>query len=220
MPYASPFHRLVVIGTLYAVEDFNFSLSIVPLGGGSMSAVTQALCDDVTAHVASWFGTSAGPVGPGISTRAAMVSAKLNRIDTDGRYMDAVAVETVLGTPIVGAVASNQPAQVSAAITLQTAIARGRGSKGRFYLPMPSQMSSLGTDGRITVAQALQMAEACAYLIREINSEYAGTAAVGVASNAGAGIHAAATEVRVGRVPDTIRSRRSSLAEDYEIEVI
>jgi hypothetical protein len=37
-----------------------------------------------------------------------------------------------------------------------------------------------------------------------------------VASNAGAGRFEHVTELAVGRVPDTMRSRRSKLQEDYQ----
>lgn len=217
MAYPAAFHRLVVLGTLYTDERFNFTMSIVPTGGGDLPPVDQSLCDAVTAHVASWFGTSGGgTTGPGIISQARMTGAKLNRIGPDGKYADPETVETILGSPIPGAGSALIPAQLACAVTLQTAVPRGRGSKGRFYLPVLNTFSSVGADGRMTSTQADQLAGACAYLINEINDEYAGVARVGVASNIGAGIFRPAVTVRVGRVPDTIRSRRSSLPEAWE----
>lgn len=149
-----------------------------------------------------------------------MLSGKLNRIGTNGKYMDNEAFETVLPGPVAGSSANSIPAQVAHAVTLQTGIARGRGSKGRFYLPPLGTHATLGTDGRITTTVRDQLATACVALIDDINDVYAGAGAVGVASDVGSGVHAAAVEVRVGRVPDTIRSRRSSLAEDYGVAAI
>lgn len=217
MPYPGQFHRLVVIGTIYT-DQFNFTLSIVPsaLGELGMPAVDDATLAAVASDVGTWFPKLGGDPGPGFLTPVKLVSIKLNRIGPDGRYVDAVAKEHIYPSPISGAVSGNAPAQLTIATTLKTAIERGRGSKGRVYLPPTLNATAVTTDGRITTTQASAQNTAVKLLIDELNSTYTLIGRVGVASNAGAGRFEHVTRVATGRVVDTMRSRRSSLVEDYQ----
>lgn len=224
MTYPGFFHRIVVIGTLYTAETFNWTMNVVPTENPlDVEEVTPTLATDIKNKIAAWFPATALPAAPSIIQSARLTEVKVNRINAQGKYADNE-VHTVPVSPVVGGAASgNLAAQLSLAVTLRTARERGRGSRGRFYLPPISGFSSLGTDGRLTAAQALQQANSAKALVESINLTYWARDGglrtgmmVGVASNIGTGIFEAATRIEVGRVPDTMRSRRSSLPEDHQ----
>lgn len=225
MVYPGYFHRLVVIGTMYGVETFNFTMSIVPTENpADVEAVDFDLANAVSAEVASWWDNAYGSNGVGIVDDARLVETKLNRIDSTGHYADNEVQTINVGTPIPGAAAGTLPAQLACAVTLRTARARGRGSRGRFYLPTLGVLGSLDTSGRLSTEQAQNVANGAGFLVDRINTVYWARDGglrtmmmVGVASNIGAGIFEPATTVEVGRVPDTVRSRRSSLVEDHQV---
>lgn len=219
MVYAAPFHRLVMIGTLYTAETFNITLSMIPTGG-SLPAVTQSLADNVAADIAAWWpqGTTATPSnGVGFTAQTKLTSVKLNRIGPDGLYMDSEAIESVLGTPVAGASGANYPPQLTFVATLRGTNERARAGKGRMYLPPTIGLGSVGTDGRVDATTALKIAQGVSNLLGIVNDSYltAGVNAVaGIASKVGAGAFQGVAQVSVGRVVDTMRSRRSKLDED------
>lgn len=217
MPYPAPFHRLVILGTVYN-ETFATSLSIVPnfiTEWVEMLEVSEEFLATIAGEVSNWWTASDKPP---IQAQAGvkLTGIKLNRIGTDGKYMDPETREHVYPTPIAGSGAGTSPAQCSVVSTLATARPRGRASKGRMYLPPCGHMSTLGTDGRLSTANAAACAASTKGFIDRVNSHYLLMGAVGVASDAGAGAFEHVTEVRVGRVVDTVRSRRASLLEDYQ----
>lgn len=218
MVYPGQFHRLVMIGTLYG-DTFNMTLNIVPsaLGELGMPAVGPGTLSGVATDVSTWFGGTEGPTGgPGFLTSVKLTSIKLNRVGPDGRYVDDDTMEHTYPSPISGTSGGAFPPQLATAITLRTALSRGRGSKGRFYLPPTSTMGGVGADGRISPAFALLLAGSTRTLINSLNTRYALIGRVGVASNIGTGRFEHVTDISCGRVVDTIRSRRSALDEDYQ----
>jgi hypothetical protein len=225
MAYPSTFHRVVVIGNLYT-EKFNWSFNIIPKEVRIMGAepVTQAWCSQIATLIGDWW-RDTSPLGTPIGgfTSAGITSVKVNRIGTDGKYSDDVTREHIFGSPQSGNTAGQPPAQLATAVTLRTSVERGRASKGRFYLPVLSGWVALGTDGRATAAAAGIAASATVRLLNSVNDLYdvlpstdTSRMRVGVASDIGSGTFREATRVEVGRVPDTMRSRRSSLAEDHQ----
>lgn len=222
MPYPGEFYRIVAIGKLYD-DVFNFSLSMVPtaLGEITLPPIDQSTLEARAQVFQTWFAGNVAPAGPRISEHASLTSLKVNRISPDGHYADPETMEYVYDPPIKGGgTGFTLPAQLATAVTLRTAVPRGRGSHGRFYLPPNFTQGGLGTDGRSTPAQALALAKSCASLIRDLNGIGTLVSRVGVASNAGAGRFEHVTSVSVGRVVDTIRSRRSALTEDYQTVII
>ena len=222
MTYPGSFHRLVVYGTLYT-DIFNFSLTFVPSAGDGdfVGEPNTALLDAFAPLISNWWDDTVTVDGPGIITQAKLVGFKLNRIGPSGRYADDVTHEHVYAAPILGAVNSTYPPQNAVAVTVRTAVERGLASKGRFYLPPVGAFGSLATDGRMSITQAQDIADACKRLITSLNAAEAawddggeGRGTVGVASDRGIGMFRIATHVSVGRVVDTMRSRRSSLAEE------
>lgn len=221
MSYAAPFHRLVMIGELYS-DVFNVTLTIMPTGGGVIPAVTQSLADSARATIATWWpklrSTSAG-AGIEMSPDCKLTSIKLNRIGTDGKYMDATAIESVLTTPVAGGGTGRQAAQLTVAATLRGTNPRGRAGRGRMYFPPGGWYQGvLAADGRLPATEATNYARGVVTLIQNINDVYvaAGVAAVaGIASKAGAGAFQPVDSITVGRVIDTMRSRRNKLPEDF-----
>lgn len=219
MAYPAPFHRLVMLGDLYT-DRFNTTLSIVPSGGGTLPAVSDDLVEAVGTFVGDWWprltGATPNP-GCSISSAAKLTSVKLNRIGTDGKYVDAETKEHIYSSPIVGGYATVGIPQLTLAATLRGSNERARGGKGRMYLPPTENTVMGGIDGRISAARALDYAKGVSALLAGINDVYLteGVSAVaGVASKQGSGAFQTVVQVSVGRVVDTIRSRRSKLDED------
>lgn len=221
MVYPSSFYRMVAIGDLYG-DNFNFSLAIVPIGdfGNTIPAVSTALVTAVGVAVSTWFGNSTSNTGPALTAGAHLTSVKLNRINAAGKYQDDVTKEYVVEPPRAGSEATYPAAQLAAVVTLKTSVERGLASKGRFYLPPSFLFNFLGSDGRLTTTQAGNLSGAAVELINKINQAVLDVRGpidlmrVGVASNVGSGQFRQVTKVGVGRVPDTMRSRREGLVEE------
>lgn len=219
MTYPANFHRLVIFGTLYG-DIWNTSLSIVPsaLGELGMPEVGDATLTGVAADVnTGWWQKSIGSGGTNTIGSAYLVGIKLNRIAPNGRYADNEANTFTYPFPIGanGGSAVIAP-QLTTVATLRTAIARGPASKGRMYLPPSASISSLAADGRLTVPAALLIATSTKTLIDALNARYTGVGRVGVASDVGSGRFEHVTRVTVGRVVDTMRTRRNKQLEDAE----
>jgi len=217
MAHNQPFHKLVLIGDLY--EDvFNMTLSIVA-NDVTVPEVSQELADSVAAKAAAWWPKTVGQGGAGITSSAVLRSIKLNRIGTDGRYMDNETVFKDLASPVAGGIAGPQPAQLACAVTFEGINPRARAGRGRMYLPAVGAYASLGSDGRVTAASALAIANGVKSLLTDITASYVAlsiSARPGITSKVGAGADQFIRRVSVGRVPDTIRSRRSKLIEDRQ----
>ena len=221
MAYDVPFHRLVLVGTLYD-DMFNTTLSIFPRA--STGTIGLPLPEDiitlVATPVANFWGQFSTGSGAGIHGNAILKSIKLNRIGVDGKYADPESHEYVYPSPVPGGDAFNAPAQLATVATLRTAFDRGRASKGRMYLPVCKGYEAPGADGRATAVQALRVANATAQLVNAINTVYAGAESgdeslgrVAIGSSIGAGRHLEVTGVTVGRATDTMRSRRNKISE-------
>lgn len=221
MAYPSQFHRLVMIGTAFG-DVWNTTLSLIPVT--TVPAVSDDLIDHVASVVGDWFdnpltGSGAGLNGININGRCFLTSIKLNRIGTDGRYVDATPKEHVYTTPVQGgSLPTNHPPQLTIAATLRGTNERARAGKGRMYFP-PSVLvhENLGSDGRLTAANALNYAKGTMFLLGAIADAYLAEsvgAVPGIASRAGTGAFQGVAKVTVGRVVDTMRSRRSALNED------
>jgi hypothetical protein len=226
MAYPNSLHRLVILGTLYD-DTFATSLHIAATAGGDMSPVTNALLADIAGTVGAWWPRSSTAVDPSLLNIAKLTSIKLNRIDTAGHYQDGMTFEHTYGSPISGSGSpSLAPAQIATVVTLRTAVERGRASKGRMYFPCMAGFQLVGSDGRALPADALRAANAVKTLIDAINLDYATPLGGGVsghvvvASAIGTGTVREVTGTSCGRVPDTMRSRRSKLLEDPQFDTV
>lgn len=210
MAYPTTFLRLVVIGTLYGSETFTWSLAL-----RRNFTPNPVVPDEVPAGVIEAVTDFHTATGMNLGSAAVLTAIKLNEIGEDGRYVsqgDTVMHEFATGVPGTGT--SVHPSQCAVAVTLRTNIKRGRASSGRFYLPKLA--SAVGSDGRMPVAEAQQIATNATTFLTDLQAAMDGAWSPAVMSNIGTGASQAITLVECGRVVDTIRSRRTSLEEDRQ----
>lgn len=219
MVYPFSFHRLVLGGTLFGTERWNTSLAIY---GPDQTAVSDELLEDIAGVVSTWY-SGVGGTAPLIGNQAKLTEIKLNRINPAGHYQDPDSKTWIYPTPINGGSSVIGAPQLATVVTLRTAFERGRACRGRMYLPPTAGFIEPASDGRATAASALSKANSVATLINNINAQYATTGGGGdfhgrvvIVSDVGTGAWHEVTGVAAGRVIDTMRSRRSSLDEDYQ----
>lgn len=206
MPYSKPFLRLVAQGTMYGVETFAFSISLIEATLPTPEAPDEIPPEVVTA-VSNFFQTTGM-----ISSECRLTTLKLNLIGTNGRYVNDETVLTELEPSVAGTGSQKPPPQNALAITLDTGVRRGRAHAGRFYVPCFA--SGLNSSGLIGTAVAGIYATAAGIMLDDLNEALVPWQ-VGVVSNLGTGEQRRVQAVRVGQVVDTIRSRRTSLDEGY-----
>jgi sulfite reductase beta subunit-like hemoprotein len=95
------------------------------------------------------------------------------------------------------------------------------------YLPPHFGFAVPGADGRATASSAVDIATNLTRLFNNIHNVFTtwvgggdGGAHLVVESNVGAGTWHTVTAIEVGRVIDTMRSRRSSLDENYQVSTV
>lgn len=222
MVYPIPFYRLVMSGDLYA-EKWATSISLL---GGDLTPVDTELLDAVAGECIKYIaGTT--PYASQFSINTRLTEVKLNRIGTDGKYADPDSM-TKFGSPLaVGPNPTNGAPQLAPVVTLRTAFERGRANRGRMYLPPHFGYITVGADGRALASNAVTIASETTRLFNNIKTVWTtwlGGGDLGahpvVMSDIGAGTWHSVTRMEVGRVVDTMRSRRSSLDEDYQASTI
>lgn len=232
MTFPQAHQYVTVIGDSYAqTERWQFGLRLTS-GGVS----NQATADAIKPIVLKWWVGTAAPYSVnsnfGAPTTHRLTEIKCANIETTGLYPPTLpSASSFIVPPQAGSAAphAGMLAQGSMAMTLMTAIPRGLASKGRVYLP-PSIRYQPGTDGLLAAAEAQKLADSFLNLIKEINADaLVGNVAV---FSRGKGHPAPSangkkilytypdpgamnlvTGIRVGRVVDTQRRRRRSLAE-------
>lgn len=194
--------RLVWSGTLFTNESWSCSLhfhntgSAVPMPASAYSAAIEAWMTRVTSH---------------ISAAAQLKEVKFNKIDpTTGKYTSQTSNNHVLVSVIKGAQLS-APGQISLAVSTRTALTRGRGHAGRFYPPNGMPQAIGVADGTATASFAEAIGDSAATMIDALHAVDPMFRAV-VFSKAGQSVEVI-THLAVGRVWDTMRSRRRSLPE-------
>ncbi len=206
MTTPAPAHRRITFSGEFqsftdpAYEQWSFRLN---LGIGETTPALELMAttgaDAYGAHLKQLF-----------PSHVKLLEVKAAEIGPDGRYASAPAI-VVRPTPGTGP-AVNLPPQVCVAVSLVTE-RRGASGRGRFYLPTPSFIP-LASDGRISQANAQTITNQAAAFLSALNGP-AGFGNVVVASTKG--FTTVVTAVRVGRVLDTIRSRRTSIDELHTV---
>jgi hypothetical protein len=216
--YPVTFQRLVLGGSI-STERWNTSVAFY---GADQVAVTSALLAAVASNVSAWF-TSAGANAPLFTANVALTDIKLNRIGPDGTYVDPTSMTHEYPAPIVGTGGGTSAPQLAGVVTLRTDFARGLAHAGRMYLPTPSGFAAPAADGMVTTAVAIRVANSVATLLNTISATMATEGGGGdfhghpaVLSDRGAGAWHFVTSIQSGRVVDTMRSRRTSIPEDYQ----
>jgi hypothetical protein len=181
-------------------------LTVGHFGDGSGDALTEVPAGIIAASIEFF---SSAFVGNG----AHLNTIKYNSIDIHGKYADPTAtVRWDATAPTNGGGSATILPQAALVVSIMTANARGLAHTGRFY--SPAFALPVSSDGRIAEAYATTVAEAATALLNAVNSDDA-SFQVAVVSDVGEGHQVEATHVRVGRVVDTMRSRRTSLPEGY-----
>lgn len=205
MAYPNRFLRLVVSGSLHRDETFSYGLTLCdPLE----EEIPTTVPDTVENAVRTFHSVVA-------SSAAKIESIKLNLIGTNGRYVSSTnTVERLIDPPWGGQNPPLYPPQVALAITLDTGERRGLARVGRFYVPSPS--GNLLTDtGQYSNTHVTNARDAAVNFITSLNDALPGGWYVGVNSDVREGAQRYVKSVRVGRVLDTMRSRRKSIPEEY-----
>jgi hypothetical protein len=209
MPYATD-HWVITVGgdSWTSTETWQFGVRATA-NGVPVAADQQLLANALAAPTQTMFSSTAFKMYQ--TNRLMWVKAAL--VDAaEGHYVfpGAPGLYTY-PSPVAGTSSTYAPCpQQTLAVTTLTPVARGRASKGRFYLPPGCWQ--VQTDGRITAAEADSIETAVRTWLLAINA----TTQVGdvaVFSKLGNGTTNLINAVGVGRVLDTMRSRRRSLAE-------
>lgn len=206
MAYPSAIYRLVMSGTLFGSETFSYGLTFEKSFSTELppSTVPTGIVDAVVA-----FHTRLDSF---VHNAAVLKTIKFNLIGTDGRYKsesETVMEEFETGHP--GARGATFPPQVALAVTLRTAKRRGRAHAGRFYLPVGG--ADLSLEGTLYAPDQEKIATSVTTFLNELNTAAAGIGRLAVASDVGTGALEYITHCEVGRVLDTLRTRRKSIDE-------
>lgn len=192
-------------------EEWSCSLRMRGVGAqdiGSESVDNALAAAYLNAIVARWE-VSAGFT----SAQFRLKYAKYNRVGLDGKYRNSYTARSDLGTYVATAnVDAVMPLQICIVSTLRTEAARGLANSGRIFLPAPGIPLST-SDPRLTAAQRDTYAGKIKALLDAINAVEIGQR-IGIMSKVREGMSRDVTSVEVGRVLDTMRSRRTSLAEE------
>lgn len=231
MTFTTQHRYLSVIGAAYNnTEKWQFGLRLTDCPGtnDAIAAAAAPIFKNWWTNLANFAGTQ----NAGAPNTHELKEIKVATVDVDGTYPpNTVSSSFFYPAATLG---PNVPPtamlpQASVAATLLTAIPRGRGSKGRIFLP-PSTWATTGADGRMTPVNAGNIANGVKNFILLLNAEPSiGSVAVMSRGKAAPlppvlgkrpkytypnpGTTAIATSVRVGLVVDTQRRRRRALAE-------
>jgi len=180
----------------------------------------EGMLDDFVTDIRNFMRT------PGVFISSAVTCkwVKFNEIGPNGRYVDTSTTHAryLTGTTgtfadINGTVSTAVPPYQSVCITTTTDKQRGPGSKGRLFLPQCAP--TLNSDGFISDAATLSIANAAGAFFTALGDE-AGVDVTAmrpsVVSNVGTpGPTNVITGVKVGTVPDVISRRKNQLIEVY-----
>lgn len=196
---------LSLSGPLRGGEQWSMGFRMTGLGFDGAQAAEEAALQEIVTRVQAWWG-SQNVMGAGVS----LGTLKYNSINAAGKYQMAYTVRYDFPTPLTSALACTHPNQVAMVATLETGQSRGLAHRGRVYLPLPPM--PVGSDGRISEANASGAAASVKGLLDTINAA-PGSGRILIGSKVGAGAFRNVTGVAIGRVLDTMRSRRTSLVE-------
>lgn len=208
--YPASFVRLVASGPLYGGPErwsVGFSLTAATENINSDSA-REGTKEVLATAFRDFFATNNGV----ISQAAALDLVKVNVIGTNGKYLHSKSYFKEF-SPVVtpGGGTARYPNQVALVATLETGFKRGLAARGRVFLPVPP--IAVGPGGLITTSDQAAAVASCKVLLDGLNAAIPGSVVV-VASDAGSGAIRPVRSVGVGRVLDTMRSRRTSLKEE------
>jgi hypothetical protein len=207
MAYAAQHILVTLRGKQFTTaEDWSFGLRLnVP------SAPTQSDADLIAALAKTWITTA----NSGYSAQTTLTAVKVAPIGTDGKYVPAGIAYESFPTSAVGSYGSAvvHPPQIALAMSLQSAQPRGPVHQTHVFLPGPHFPLESGSSPRIAVGLIGPVLANFRTMLVGISALYVGNVQV---MSKKFGLAADVTNLRCGRVFDTVRSRRTSITEDYQ----
>lgn len=212
--------RLTASGTLGpdsgAQEIFSWSLKFAgSTGTDALIKLADTSAEDVWDVVAAFHSS----VNAFIHPDANLASIKLAAISTAGLYL-ADAVTWAGSLTSGGGAGARPPNQIALCYSLRTNTNLGRATKGRVYQPLPTMVWSsqghmnVSSDQLSARSEFVDMCDA----LNAIMDTGAEAMRLSLMSDIGAGTTRTVTQIRLGDVPDTIRSRREALPESYAMQ--
>jgi hypothetical protein len=221
--YASIHHHVTLFGDMFGGNEIwttGFSLGQTN-GGDEDQAPTEAEAQAIAEAFRSMWVLSTNS----FSSSYRFTGVKVAHVNTLGKSDTALTRFYNLPTQAAGPTTSNTPlAQAALVVTLQTLKQRGRGSKGRMYLPGLAE--PVGTDGKLATTNVTRVANQMKIFFDAVNASAAVPGVVVLNSAEVAGTPYKAPEmnrvasVKVGNVVDTQRRRRNKLVEQYQLATL
>jgi hypothetical protein len=134
-------------------------------------------------------------------------------VGSAGLQLGDTEVTTVTPTPGGGGNSPLLPPQCSVVVSLLSGTNRGKGVRGRIFLPSPSV--TLEADFTMNTSDQSDISGAVTQLLNAINARKTTGDGVVIIGHTGTGTSRIVTRTRVGQVVDTHRSRRRQLPELY-----
>lgn len=193
-------------------EQWNTSIALKPGIVRDWGTDSQDVANDLCADFSAFF-TS---LGAAVSTGTLFEEVRLDAIGVDGKITQEARFARPEGGPTSGSGLTVLPPQCAVVLTLDTKT-RGRSRFGRMYLPLLGV--TVSTDGLMGQPAVASLATKCATFITNVGNTPGADVdfAPVVASGVGSGSLNEIKAIRVGRAVDTMRSRRRSLVESYEV---
>lgn len=203
-----------VSATAEPYEQWNTSVALRG-GGGYSTASAQAIANDLREDWKAFrmaLGTTMGQ-------SAMLTEVRLDHVGANGKIDQDPVFAPAGGSDFRGLGNSVLPPSCAVVLTLDTG-QRGRSRFGRMYLPLLG--CPTGNDGYMTAADQNTILTASTAFITNVGNAPGldDDFAVAVASGVGEGSLNTVRTIRVGRVIDTMRSRRRSLDEQYKVATI
>jgi hypothetical protein len=213
MPFA-PHTRVSAIGFIgSSLERFSYGLSMESQLAGAGEMPSQGEAQDIANDFVAFHGRATSKIWQ----QAVLKEVKIAAIGADGKYTEDPIIISV--NQVGGGGALPVPLPQAALVVSCESTRRGPTGKGRFYLPMPNVVIT-EPGFLMAVATAEDVRTSAQTLLGALNNE-AGVDVVDrkVVIASSKGYNTPVTSIRVGRVIDTMRSRRKSLSESYTAEV-
>lgn len=217
--YTHIHHRATLLGDMFGGTEIwttGFSLQDPGLADEDTApsvAEAQAISDA--------FSTFWGLSGNQANQYYRFLGVKVSMVSTDGSSDPSLTAFYTRPTALAGPANFGTPhPQLSVVATLGTAVSRGKGSKGRMFLP--GLTAGIDSTGKLGTTYCTQLANSLKTFFDTVNASTAvpGTVALFSAERAGVPFSAAqqntVTTVRIGNVVDTQRRRRNQLVEQYQ----
>jgi len=190
--------------------------------GSNLSGGPDAHLGDVDMEglVTAWTGLAAG--GARLPDNAQLTDVRAYEIGTDGRSIGNVKLVDTSTRALSGGTAAKYPPQIALVATL-VAPDRGPGKFGRMYLPTAATLSF--SDCRMSESDAVSAAGSVSTFLKavsdavDIPATIQSAVGVNVSTRGGPdGTLQVIDHVEIGRVLDTLRTRRRALLEERVVD--